>query len=171
MFNGLKFKSTVAAACLATIVGTTTAAQAQVSVNYSFKVPIAKVVPNPCTGGFTLLDGTASLAVTTVHQSTAPFQVKVALASSGRGQDALSSGIQLLGNPDYVYTSTASLTGTFPEGVPTYFEHTLTAVDFLVRDTPELTGDSYVMRTVVRLKLSNGLPAVPTLVSIAVVCD
>lgn len=171
MFSGLKFNSTIALACLAIVIGTAGAAEAQLTANYSFQLPIAKVVPNPCTGGFTLLNGTASLAVTTIRQLTAPFQIKVGLQSAGRGTDALATGITLLGKPDYVYASSVSLTGTFPEGVPMTFEHTLTAVDFLVRDTPELSGDSYEMRTVVRLKFSNGLPAVPTLVSIGVVCD
>jgi hypothetical protein len=150
-----------------------TPAQAQVTtiVNYSFTVPIAKVVPNPCTNGFTLVTGALTLAISAVQQTA--FQLTTALTSSGTGKDVTAAGLPLIfgAGPDYQYSSDGSLIATFPDGIPTYFEGTMPMADFLVRDSPTLTGDSYVLRTVLRLKFNNGIPSAPLLESINVACE
>jgi hypothetical protein len=161
------------AVCLAAITAAPTDALAQVTtlVDYSFNVPIAKVVPNPCTGGFTLVNGTMTLAISAVQQTV--FQLKTSLTSSGSGSDVTAAGLPLIfgAKPDYAYASDVSLLSTFPDGIPTYFEATLPVADFLVRDSSTLTGDSYIMRTVLRLKFNNGIPTVPALESISVACE
>ena len=162
-----------AAACFVVTAAAPTDAQAQVTtaVNYSFNVPLVKVVPNPCTGGFTLVNGTLTLAISAV-QDTA-FQLTTTLTSSGTGKDVTVDGLPLIvgAGPDYQYSSDGSLTATFFDGIPTYFEGTLPMADFLVRNSPTLTGDSYMLRTVLRLKANNGIPTAPTLDSISVACE
>jgi hypothetical protein len=161
------------AVCLAAITAAPTDALAQVttSVNYSFNVPIAKVVPNPCTLGFTLVNGTMTLAISAVQQTV--FQLTTSLTSSGSGKDVTAAGLPLIfgAKPDYDYASDVSLISTFPDGIPDYFEATLPVADFLVRDSPTLTGDSYMMKTVLRLKFNNGIPIAPALESISVACE
>jgi len=163
----------IASAVLAVTTAAPTDAQAQVTtmINYSFNLPIAKVVPNPCTGGFTLVKGRTTLAITALQQTA--FQLKTSLTSSGSGQDVTAGGLPLIfgARPDYQYSSDGSLVATFPDGIPTYFEHTLPVADFLVRDAFTLTGDSYMMRTVLRLKFNNGIPSAPVLQSISVACE
>src|SRR5207237_6947029 len=51
------------------------------TVNYSFDVPLAKVVPNPCNGGFTLVNGTAHVAIAATTSSTG-FALAVGLSGS-----------------------------------------------------------------------------------------
>src|SRR5205814_7776623 len=51
------------------------------TVNYSFDVPLAKVIPNPCNGGFTLVNGTAHVAIAATTSSTG-FELAVGLSRS-----------------------------------------------------------------------------------------
>ena len=142
-----------------------------VTINYTFDIPVAKVTPNPCTGGFTLVSGTAHLAIAATT-STSGFRLGVKLASTGSGIDASSTGTPLVsGLAQYLYDTEVGATTTFPYGVPEYFERTLTANDFLERDSPIETNDSYTMNTTLRLIFSNGLPSVPVLDSISVQCQ
>jgi hypothetical protein len=148
-------------------------AEAQVTGvnNYTFSVPLAKVVPNPCSGGFTLVNGTISIAISAVQQTT--FQLSATMSSSGSGKDVTAAGLPLIlgALPDYSYSSSAGAVSTFSDGVPSYFEHTLRVTDFLVRNSPTLTGDSYVVRSIFRFKFNNGIPAVPVLETVAVACE
>lgn len=173
MMTNVKRLITISAVLLAATTTAATDAQAQVTtiVNYSFNVPIAKVLPNPCTGGFTLVNGTTTLAITALQQTA--FQLKTSLTSSGSGKDVTVDGLPVIFGalPDYEYSSDGSLIATFPDGIPSYFEHTLPMADFLVRDASTLTGDSYMMRTVLRLKFNNGIPSAPVLESISVACE
>src|SRR3989442_15859588 len=63
-----------------------------VTLNYAVSVPIAKVVPNTCTGGYVLVTGTTNLAITTILAGQVPFAVTVKYTSSGTGQDVLADG-------------------------------------------------------------------------------
>src|SRR5206468_355757 len=113
--------------CLVAIMAGANSAQAQVTTvtNYSFNVPIAKVIANPCTTGFTLVDGTLSLTVSAIQQTS--FEFDVALTSSGTGKDVTADGLPLIvgAKPDYAFSSNATVQSTFPSGPPTYFEHTM----------------------------------------------
>jgi hypothetical protein len=173
MITSVRQHIVASAACLAAIMAAANSAQAQVTtlVNYSFNVPIAKVVANPCTGGFTLVNGTAALTVSALQQTT--FQFNVALTSSGTGKDVTVDGLPLIvgAKPDYAYSSDASVQSTFPSGPPTYFEHTMTVTDYLERDSATPTGDSYLMRTSFRLTYNSGVPGPPVLEQIGVVCE
>jgi hypothetical protein len=173
MITNTRILLQISAVCLAVTAAAPTDAQAQVTtvINYSFNVPIAKVVPNPCTGGFTLVNGTLTLAISAVQQTA--FQLTTALTSSGTGKDVTAAGLPLIfgAGPDYQYSSDGSLIATFPDGIPTYFEGTLPMADFLVRNSPTLAGDSYMLRTVLRLKFNNGIPSAPLLESINVACE
>src|SRR5437870_7124723 len=112
-----------AAAVCAVAAAAPTDAQAQVTtqIDYTFNLPLAKVLPNPCTGGFTLVTGSLTASISAI-QNTA-FQLKTILTSSGSGKDVTATGLPLLVGalPDYAYSSDASLIATFDEGVPTYF--------------------------------------------------
>ena len=143
-----------------------------VTINYTFDLPLAKVTPNPCTNGFTLVSGTAHLALAATTSSTG-FQLAVQLGSTGNGIDVSPNGTPLVlgALPQYLYDSELNATTTFPEGVPEYYERTLTANDFLIRDSLFETNDSYVMNTTFRMVFSNGLPSVPVLESVEVACE
>ena len=143
-----------------------------VTINYTFDIPLAKLTPNPCTNGFTLVSGTAHLVLAATTSSTG-FQLAVQLGSTGNGIDVSSNGTPLVMGalPQYLYDSELSTTTAFPEGVPEYYERTLTANDFLIRDSLFETNDSYVMNTTFRMIFSNGLPSVPVLESVEVACE
>lgn len=140
------------------------------TVNYSFDIPLARVTPNPCTGGFTLISGTLHLAVATTAGTA--YQIVAQLASSGNGMDVSPDGTPVVGAPPpYLYGSDANVSTTFPDGVPEYVEQTMPINDFLVRDSLADTNDSYTMTTSLRLIFDNGLPTVPTLDSVSVACQ
>jgi len=140
-----------------------------VTVNYAFDIPLARVTPNPCTGGFTLISGTLHLALATTAGTA--YQISAQLASDGNGIDALADGTPAGGTSQYLYGSDAGVSTTFPDGVPEYFETTLPINDFLIRDSLVETNDAYTMSTTLRLIFSNGLPSVPTLDSVSVACQ
>ena len=170
--NRLVIAFSVALGASASIAASSAFAQTTpVTINYTFDIPVAKVTPNPCTGGFTLVSGTAHLAMAAMT-STSGFQLGVKLASNGSGIDVSSTGTPLVsGLAQYLYDTGVGATTTFPDGVPNYFERTLTANDFLERDSPIETNDSYTMNTTLRLIFSNGLPSVPVLDSLSVQCQ
>src|SRR5687767_8517635 len=95
-------------------IGTAGLAQAQVGgVDYSFNVPVAKVVSNPCTGGFTLVTGNAAVAINALQ--TTEFKLTATLTSSGSGADVTAAGLPLIGGgPNYLYSSDVSILATFP---------------------------------------------------------
>src|SRR5438128_2889251 len=66
-------------------------ALAQVNVKYTLSLPVVKAVPNPCTGGFELLNATTSITINTVESLTA-FNLSIAATSSGTGSDAKADG-------------------------------------------------------------------------------
>jgi len=143
------------------------------TVNYSFDVPLAKVIPNPCNGGFTLVNGTAHVAIAATTSSTG-FELAVGLSGSGTGIDVSATGVPIITSlPQYIYDSSFGATTTFPDGVPDYFERTLVANDYLIRNSTQFsTNDSYSMNTTFRLVFTNGSPAaVPVLESVSVACD
>jgi hypothetical protein len=172
MMTNFRTLMCAAAVCIATAVPTDAQAQVTTQINYSFTVPIVKVLPNPCTlGAFTLVNGALTVSISAVQQIE--FQLKTTLASSGTGKDVTSAGLPLIfgAGPDYQYSSDGTLTATFPEGIPAYFEGTMPMADFLVRDSDTLTGDSYMLRTVLRLRFNNGIPSAPTIDTISVACE
>jgi len=174
MMTSIKQHIITSAVCLAAVIAAANNAQAQVTtvVYYSFNIPIAKVVPNPCTtNGFTLVSGTMSVAITALQQTA--FQLSASVTSTGSGKDVTVDGLPLIvgAGPDYAYSSDAGALSTFPGGVPTYFEHTLRVTDWFVRSSPVLTGDSYVVRTYFRFKYNNGVPSAPVIETISVACE
>jgi len=143
-------------------------AAAQVSLNYTFSVPVAKVVPN-CSGGFELLDATTNIAINTVESLTA-FNLSVAITSSGTGSDAKADGtLILVGMPDYNYGSDTSVNAAFP-AKPASFAATIPITDYLVRTGVD-TGDSFTLNTVLRLSFTNGVPTTPALQQLDASCQ
>jgi len=141
------------------------------ALNYSFDVPVVKLVPNPCTSGFALVSGSMNVSITTSASSS--FALKATFNSSGRADDArvdgsvISDGTQ---KPAYTYTSSVSADATFPNGKPAYFMQTLNVTDYLVRSTTTDTGDSFLVNAVVKLTFNNGIPELPVVQRIDVAC-
>lgn len=142
-----------------------------VTLNYAFNVPVLKLVPNPCTNGFALVDGAMAVSITTSASSA--FALKATFNSSGRADDArvdgtvISDGTQ---KPAYLYTSSVSTDSNFPNGKPAYFMQTLNVTDYLVRSTTTDTGDSFLVNAVFKLTFNNGIPELPVLQRIDVAC-
>ena len=144
-------------------------AAAQVNLNYTLSLPVAKAVPNPCTGGFELLSATTTITINTVESLTA-FNLSVAMTSSGTGSDAKADGtLILIGMPDYSYGSDTSLNANFPTK-PASFAATIPITDYLVRTGVD-TGDSFILNTVLRLSFTNGVPTTPVLQQLDVSCQ
>ena len=164
----------LAAIVLGVIAATAHDASAQIGpivTNYSFNVPIVKTVPNPCTGGFVLVNGTMTVAIKTT--AATDFTLRLDLASSGLGQDARADGTLVTDGtqkPTYVYSGDAFTETNFPGGTPGYFKQTLNMVDFLKRNSLTPTGDSFQMSANFSVVFSNGIPAAPVLQGISVVC-
>ena len=161
------------------MIGLASAQQAQaqlppvppVTLNYSFSVPVAKVVPNPCTNGFTLISGNAGFTIQTTQDSTS-FKLKIDSTSSGKGEDALATGALILNGTQkaqYDYASTTFSEATFPTK-PTTVLQTLTIGEYLVRSVDSGTNDSFIMRTVFEINYINGVPTLPILQSIDARC-
>jgi hypothetical protein len=129
-------------------------------------------VPNPCTGGFELLNGSTAVAIVTSESSTG-FTLSAALSSSGSGSDALPDGSVILNGtqkPNYLYGSDVSADAGFP-AKPANFAATVALTDFLVRDSTTDTGDSFLLDTVLQLNFTNGVPSVPTIQALNVRCE
>jgi hypothetical protein len=170
MNTNMKRNIIALAGCFA-LAAATADAQVTTVTSYTFNVPLARVVANPCTTGFALLTGQAAVTVTAVQQTA--FQFQVSLTSTGTGADVTAAGLPLLfgAKPDYEYSSDASALATFDSGVPAYFSHTLTVADYLERNSATPTGDGFALKTVLRLTFTNGVPSVPVLEKIAVACE
>lgn len=168
----------VAGMAFATVVGNpfpafTQSLPAPITLNYSFTVPLAKAVPNPCTGGFVLMTGNLNVAITTVQGGAdVYFKISGDFNSSGTGQDALATGALILNGtqkPNYIYVSEAAFESGFPYERPETFVADLSLRDYLMR-VGGTTTDAFMMRTVLTLPFANGVPATPILQEIGVSC-
>ena len=142
------------------------------TLSYAFSVPIAKVVPNSCTGGYVLVKGTVKLSITTVQGGQVPFAVAVAYTSSGTGQDALADGTLVLNGTqkaNYVYSSQMLTDAGFP-ATPQDFMQDPPLRDYLVRSTGD-QSDELIVDTAIDLTFTNGLPSVPVLQGLSVACS
>jgi hypothetical protein len=143
-----------------------------VTLDYNITIPIVKVMPNPCTGGFVLVNGTTTIAIRTL-QST-DFTLQFAFASTGRGDDALADGTLVSDGTQglpYQYSSQAAGDTNFPDGRPEDFMQTVTMTEFLTRAPGPNTPDEFLMNPTFELTFTNGIPAVPVLRAINVSCD
>jgi hypothetical protein len=157
------------------VIGNVTRARAQLSVppttlSYSFSVPVALVVPNACTEGFVLLEGTINVAIATDQGGTDPFKLAVTYRSSGTGRDVLSSALALGGaeKPEYVYSSETVMDAGFP-AVPEEFGGTIGIRDYLMRADGD-KSDQLLIQSVFDLSFTNGVPSAPVLTEIGVSC-
>jgi len=141
-----------------------------ITLNYSFSVPVAKVVPNACTSGFVLIDGTISLNIRTIEGGQVPFSLTVTYASTGNGQDALADGTLILnGKLNYVYSSQTGSEAGFPEK-PQDFGQTVGIRDYLVRSSGD-KSDQLLVETVLDLTFTNGVPSAPVLEKLNISCS
>jgi hypothetical protein len=150
-------------------------AQAQlvtpITLKYTFSVPIAKVIPNSCTGGFVLVKGTLNLSITTVQGGQVPFTVAVAYTSSGTGQDVLADGTLVVDGSqkaNYAYSSQMLTDAGFPS-TPQDFMQDPAVRDYLVRSTGD-GSDELLVDTAIDLTFTNGVPSVPVLQGLSVAC-
>jgi hypothetical protein len=143
---------------------------APITLRYAFSVPVAKVIPNSCTGGFVLLQGTVKLSVTTVQGGQVPFSVGVAYTSSGTGRDALADGTLILTpKTNYVYSSQTVTDASFPETPQDFMQDPLVR-DYLVRSTGD-RSDELLVDTAIDLTFTNGIPSAPVLRGLSVACS
>jgi hypothetical protein len=149
-------------------------AQAQLTLppttlNYSFSVPIAKVIPNPCSTGFVLVKGKLSFSIATTNTGGNGFGISAAYHTSGQGQDALADGTLLLnGNSNYVYSADFDSDASFPSK-PASFVEDLTVTDYLERSMDP--NDTFLMNTVFEISFINGVPLTPVIQQIDVACN
>jgi hypothetical protein len=148
-------------------------AQAQLTLppttlNYSFSVPIAKVIPNPCSTGFVFVNGKLSFGIATTDAGSNGFGISATYHSSGQGQDALPDGTLLLnGSSNYLYSADFDSDATFPSK-PASFVEDLTITDYLERSLDP--DDTFLMNTVFEIAFTNGVPSAPVIQQIDVVC-
>jgi hypothetical protein len=148
--------------------GLPSAAEAQSILNYSFKLPVAKVVPNPCATGFALVTGNLTISISTTDAGSSGFGIAATYGSSGQGQDALANGTVLLnGTANYVYSSQVDSDASFPLRPATFIQD-LGIVDQLVRTDG---SDSFLLSTVFEISFTNGVPSAPTLQELNVRCQ
>ena len=147
--------------------------QAQLTVpattlNYSFSVPVAKVIPNPCSPGFVLVKGKLSFSIATTDSGSNGFRIAASYHTSGQGQDALADGTLLLnGSSNYVYTADFDSDAIFPSR-PASFVEDLTVTDYLERSMN--TDDTFLMNTVFEIAFTNGIPSTPVIQQLDVAC-
>ena len=145
---------------------------APITLKYAFSVPIAKVIPNTCTGGFVLVNGTLNLSITTVQGGQVPFTVAVAYTSSGTGQDVLSDGTLVVDGSqkaNYSYSSQMATDAGFPS-TPQDFMQDPAVRDYLVRSTGD-GSDELLVDTAIDITFTNGVPSVPVLQGLSVACS
>ncbi|PYR92018.1 MAG: hypothetical protein DMF84_14660 [Acidobacteria bacterium] len=145
---------------------------APITLNYAASVPIAKVVPNSCTGGYVLVKGTMKLSITTVQGGQVPFTVAVAYTSSGTGQDALADGTLVVDGSqkaNYAYSSQMLTDASFPS-TPQDFMQDPAVRDFLVRSTGD-GSDQLLLDTAIDLTFTNGVPSAAVLQGLSVACS
>jgi hypothetical protein len=142
-----------------------------VTTNFSFNLPLTKLAPNPCSGGFVLLNGNAVVQISTVKSSD--FKLTVKFNTDGRGEDALANGTIISDGtqkPMYLYSSTTDGDAYFPDGTPTLYSVSVPIMEQLRRDGGG-TGDSFLLSTTVQLNFTNGVPTAPVLTGLSVSCS
>lgn len=137
--------------------------------SYSFNVPVAKAVVNPCSANFVLVTGNTHLTIAT---STGPaFTALVNYASTGGGMDALADGALISDGTqraDYAYSGQVSTEAGSPT-TPETFIQSIPMVDYLERSSGDRT-DAFLMSSLFEIAFTNGVPGVPVLKEIAVAC-
>jgi hypothetical protein len=144
-------------------IATPVVAPTPVAVNYSFDLPVAKVVPNPCTNGSILVTGSMNVKIATTEGGSG-FGFTLALNSSGKGEDAKPDSTLLFDGtqkPKYVYSSTTSGDADFPRR-PADFSLELPISDGLFREFSD-NSDAVVMETKLQLNFVNGVPSAPVI--------
>jgi hypothetical protein len=138
------------------------------NLNYSFSVPIAKVIPNPCSTGFVFVKGKLSFGIAITDAGSNGFGISATYHTSGQGQDALADGTLLFnGNSNYVYSADFDSDASFPSK-PASFVEDLTVTDYLERSmNPD---DTFLMNTVFEIAFTNGVPSAPVIQQLDVVC-
>jgi hypothetical protein len=139
---------------------------------YAFRVPIKKVVVNPCTAGFELITGNLDFSITTTKSLTSGFGIGTQVASAGIGEDALASGLLILNGtqkPHYTYAYSTGFDASFPE-TPLDFAATTAVTDYLVRGSTVPGSDSFILNTVFELVFTSGVPTAPVVKELNVVC-
>ena len=158
------------------LIGLASAQQAQaqlpptppVTLNYNFNVPVAKILPNPCSAGFVLVSGNMGVNVATT-QDSAGFRFTLGVNSTGTGKDVMANGTLLLTSTDYSYSSTMNADANFPNK-PAYFSIEVPNGDALYRQYVD-ASDSFVLETTFALVFANGVPSVPTISGLNVRCN
>lgn len=148
-----------------------TSAHAQLPISYTFRVPVVKVVPNPCTTGFELITGHLDFAIKTTDSGLAGFGLTAQIASAGTGEDALPSGTLIMDGtqkPHYTYTYSTGFDASFLRR-PADFAATLPITDYLVRG-PAYPNESIIMTTVFEVVFTNGIPTAPVVQALNVTC-
>jgi predicted secreted protein len=145
---------------------------APITLKYAASVPIVKVVPNSCTGGYVLVKGTTKLSITTVQGGEVPFTVAVSYTSSGTGQDALADGTLVVDGSqkaNYAYSSQMQTDAGFPS-TPQDFMQGPAVRDYLVRSTGD-GSDQLLLDTAIELTFTNGIPTAAVLQGLSVACS
>jgi hypothetical protein len=139
------------------------------NLSYSFNVPVAKAVVNPCSSTFVLINGNTHLAIATSTGSA--FTALVDYASTGGGMDALASGALISDGtqkPDYAYSGQVS-SEAGSSTTPGSFTTSIPIVDYLERSSGDRT-DAFLMSSLFEIAFTNGVPGVPVLTEINVAC-
>jgi hypothetical protein len=164
---------TGAAAAHAQIIGTTvpTAPTAPITATYAFTVPVAKVVPNPCSTTFELVSGQLQFTIRTTDSGASGFAIAAEVTSSGIGQDALATGALVVDGtqkPEYSYTYASGFDASFQKR-PADFGGTLSVVDLPSR-SGVYGNDWFMLRTQYEVNFTNGVPSVPLIKELTVSC-
>jgi hypothetical protein len=139
------------------------------SVRYTFSVPVAKPVVNPCSTSFVVITGNTNL---TIDTSVGPeFKILVGYVSTGGGMDALAGGTLISDGTqkaDYAYSGqVTSEVGSLT--TPATFITSIPIVDYVERSSGD-TSDAFLMSSLFETTFTNGVPGVPVLKEIAVAC-
>jgi len=139
------------------------------SLRYTFSVPVAKPVVNPCSTTFVLITGNTNL---TIDTSTGPeFKIFVSYLSSGSGRDALADGTLISDGTqkaNYAYSGEVTSEAGSP-ATPATFIMSIPIVDYLERSSGDTT-DAFLMSSLFETTFTNGVPGVPVLKAIDVSC-
>jgi hypothetical protein len=169
------FSSLVAGMTFAMVLGSPFPAFAQfpppitTSLRYTFSVPVAKPVVNPCSTRFVLITGNTNL---TIDTSTGPeFKIFVSYLSSGSGRDALADGTLISDGTqkaNYAYSGEVTIEAGSP-ATPATFITSIPIVDYVERSSGDTT-DAFLMSSLFETTFTNGVPGVPVLKGIDVSC-
>jgi len=139
------------------------------NLRYTFSVPVAKPVVNPCSTTFVVVTGHTDLTIDT--SASTDFKILVDYASTGGGMDARADGTLIsdgMQKADYAYSGKVNSEAGFPEK-PATFIQSIPIVDYLERSSGD-TADAFLMSSLFEITFTNGVPAVPVLKSIDVAC-